>query len=478
MARTQTCVCAPTTILRIKYFSRLLRQMSSLTAAAPEIRPPVNVGMKELDRSKFNSMLPLVAAEISNPRMLSHLVKEGGRQDLLRLPRLPTIVNMDNKKRGVLLAQRITDPESAFDQLTSGTQALLKEAGFSMCSYNFPLNYDFWTSEEVLNSILPKELGDVPSGFSQVGHIAHMNLRDVFLPYKHMIGQIVLDKNRPSVRTVVHKLDSIDTVFRTFEMEVLAGEPEFYVEQLESNCRFRFDFRKVYWNSRLHTEHDRLVKQFGHGNAICDPMAGVGPFAILAAKNGNVVFANDLNPDSYESMKENVLLNKVNPTALQTFNEDGRIFIQKSIDRLHKLREEHKEVTVMMPKSSKGENPKKKAKNQTVEVPEYFSHYVMNLPASAIEFLDGFRGLYRGKSFEAKPPLPMVHVHCFFKFDPFQEEPGPEEVQRLIAERVSRALGYEMTPNRISLYNVRRVAPTKDMYEVSFELPEEVAYAE
>lgn len=45
---------------------------------------------------------------------------------------------------------------------------------------------------------------------------------------------------------------------------------------------------------------------------ICDIFGGVGPYAVPAAKNnGCVVFANDLNPASYEYLCENVKLNKV-----------------------------------------------------------------------------------------------------------------------------------------------------------------------
>ena len=117
-------------------------------------------------------------------------------------------------------------------------------------------------------------------------------------------------------------------------MELIAGEPDFIVEhvgirskpylgakaeilismigQHESDCRFTFDFREVYWNSRLHTEHDRLVQLFKPEDGIvADVFAGVGPFAIPAAKKGCAVLANDLNPNSFKWMEKNVANNNV-----------------------------------------------------------------------------------------------------------------------------------------------------------------------
>jgi tRNA (guanine37-N1)-methyltransferase len=60
-----------------------------------------------------------------------------------------------------------------------------------------------------------------------------MNLKDEYLPYKNVIGQIVLDKNH-GLRTVVNKLDTIDNEFRFFKMEVLAGEEDFLVNLVSS----------------------------------------------------------------------------------------------------------------------------------------------------------------------------------------------------------------------------------------------------
>jgi tRNA (guanine37-N1)-methyltransferase len=109
--------------------------------------------------------------------------------------------------------------------------------------------------------------------------------------------------------------------------------------------------------------------------------------------------------------------------------------------------------------------------------PDVFGHYVMNLPATAIEFLDAFVGLYKGKEamFEAGTgrSLPTIHVHCFStKSDDNVKE------HKEICERISERLGYKMEVGRdeLDIWDVRTVAPNKRMFCASFRLPSEVAF--
>lgn len=77
--------------------------------------------------------------------------------------------------------------------------------------------------------------------------VAHLNLNDEYLPYKHLIGQLILDVCRETIfrlgnlialqknkriKTVVNKLDTIDSQFRFFKMELIAGEPTYVVEHV------------------------------------------------------------------------------------------------------------------------------------------------------------------------------------------------------------------------------------------------------
>lgn len=103
---------------------------------------------------------------------------------------------------------------------------------------------------------------------------------------------MILNKNPSAIRTVVNKVGNIETEFRTFPLEVIAGEANFEVTLKESNALFHFNFAEVYWNSRLQMEHLRMItkirntaatKNSSSPHIVADMMGGVGPFAIPLA---------------------------------------------------------------------------------------------------------------------------------------------------------------------------------------------------
>ncbi|QPG76772.1 hypothetical protein FOA43_004166 [Brettanomyces nanus] len=302
-------------------------------------------------------------------------------------------------------------------------------------------DYSFWKAEEILRSVLPEELqDDVPSSFTKTGHLAHLNLKDEYKAYDSIIGQVILDKN-PSITTVVDKVDSIETKYRTFKMKVIAGEPNFMVTQRESDCEFTFDFSKVYWNSRLSTEHGRLIDGFTKGSAICDAMAGVGPFVIPAGKKGCIAFANDLNPDSYEYLKENIVKNKVRNVVFP-YNLDGAEFIKNSPKLLMDFAKKHNSTKLTI--HANGHAKRRKV----------------------IKKLTDYQ-------------LPIIHVYHFEKFSPTEvPEPTDDDLHRRVHEKLIHYLNYDIKFEELSFHTVRKVAPTKPMFCVSFRLPEEVAFAQ
>ena len=243
----------------------------------------------------------------------------------------------------------------------------------------------------------------------------------------------------------MNKLGAIDTKFRYFQMEVLAGEERgnYEVEVKHNGLTFRFDFAKVYWNPRLGTEHERIAAMIGRGDVLVDVFAGVGPFSVSCAKkrkkNGvQRVYANDLNPESYKWLKENVAKNKVSD-VVEAHNLDGRDFI----------RTVGKKALLEKARSAESEGR---------------AQFVMNLPALAIEFLDAFVGLLADSGdVKDNNVAAVVHVHGF------------SETQSEIVERCVAALGGR-SPHDMSVTYVRNVAPKKDMFRATFKLTKDILF--
>jgi tRNA (guanine37-N1)-methyltransferase len=348
-------------------------------------------------------------------------------------------VRVNGKDSKLLLLSPKTDPKE--DLFGEDDLQWMKEEGISHTTQQITLTYSNFTMNAILRSVLPANVSEVPTAFETVGHIAHLNIRDDILEYKTVIGEVLLDKH-PHIRTVVNKLDSIDSSFRFFKMEVLAGEDDMIAKVKENGCIFEFDFSKVYWNSRLHSEHHRLTTLLKRDEVVVDMFAGVGPFALPAARKGCKVFANDLNPFSHQYLVQNAKLNHLQ-SLVTAYNQDGRQFVKdvfcQLIDRDPLL-------------LSRG------------------SHVIMNLPASAIEFLDSLNGILQDLPPHLVDSTPLPSVHCYT----FTKSATPTED---VLSRVEHTLRTSLPRDTVSVHRVRDVAPNKLMMRVSFQLPHNVAFA-
>lgn len=333
---------------------------------------------------------------------------------------------------------------------------------------------------------------------------AHLNLRGQYLPYRYVIAQTIVDKN-PSIRTVINKTDTVGTEneFRTFSYEVLAGPDDLLVEVSEGGCIFKFDYAKVYWNTKLGTEHARIAALFRPGQVVADVMAGIGPFAAPAGKKGVFVLANDKNPESYKYLCEAIRRNKVSRCILRRpardmepeadhapkvsefvkpFNLDGHDFIRAAADLVREASQGGDSAIVPPPtKGSRRGRSEADRQPKRIPMPPTISHFVMNLPASALDFLHNYRGLYHGHEALFTPhtetKLPMIHAHCFAAK---ADDATPLED---ICQRICTEIGVQLVPGdadeagRVSIHEVRDVAPAKRMFCASFRLPPEVAFA-
>jgi len=411
------------------------------------------VRREPLDKSAFSMRFPTIAISVETSRcseaikglkkFLFHgrkvkpVFKDPKYPSTRRLVLLDPSILRDDKDDKTELNFNDNRPSLIVPKRVSKTlEDLIGPKGEHISDYVVKVGFDGMNVDEILMRILPKkEHHEIPSSFEQCGSLARINLRDELMPYRYAIGEVIMKKNK-HIRTVVCKKGLIESQFRTLPIEIVAGENNTIVTTIEHGIKYRFDYRTVYWNSRLGEEHHRVVKKImsslkggsttSESRTVCDMFCGVGPFAIPAAIEGLDVLANDLNPESVKYLRINAKLNKVQ-THMECFNKDGRDFVR---DLLREKRE--------------------------------FQHVLMNLPAIAIEFLDVFRNGVCDHFLK----MPRIYCYCFSKES--TEESRVEDV----IKRAEIALNMSLEDLKdLRVRDVRDVAPQKMYMCIEFDLP-------
>ncbi len=294
----------------------------------------------------------------------------------------------------------------------------------------------------------------------------------------------------PHIKTVVNKLNEIDNTYRNFSFEILAGEKNTLVTCKENACEFKFDFEKVYWNPRLSTEHERVVKLLNENDVLYDVFAGVGPFSIpaISTRKLSAVLSNDLNPESYRYLLDNYKQNNKSKTRLKelesrrfqikkttipelvlqdgnfkfnpsdffiAFNMDGRDFIRQKV--------KYHLIEILNYRFVNGIDDAAFTKSKF--------YVLMNLPALSLEFLDSFNNLYDESETESIKSRLDASLLDNFNFNVFCYHfcKGDETELKKIQENV-RNVTYNDPDLEINSKWVRKVAPAKDMYCSMFKL--------
>ena len=141
-----------------------------------------------LDKEAFAQTIVVPALRVPK-EVLNKLVKSLKKVALQR-PGVTRVVE-DSGEGGAKYRLLLLDPASVSSPSSFSDAEAEAMKGLNVApelqQYELHLCYDNLKTEEVLRAVLP-EGQDVTSGFSRVGHIAHLNLRDHQLPYRNLIG--------------------------------------------------------------------------------------------------------------------------------------------------------------------------------------------------------------------------------------------------------------------------------------------------
>ncbi|XP_073122801.1 tRNA (guanine(37)-N(1))-methyltransferase 2 isoform X4 [Henckelia pumila] len=416
-----------------------------------------------LDESKFDVHFNLLALRI--PREKCKLATRVLNGYLLDRPRIKPITEDPtcNKNRYMILSERIQNTD--LSEIPSHKVDELKELfEIQVFPYSLTLGYSYWSADHILKQILPLGV-EVPSSFETIGHIAHLNITDELLQYKDVIAKVLYDTG-----------DIICDMF--------AGIGPFTIPAAQKGCY-------VYAND-LNPDSIHYLKINAEKNKVDN---------LVRAYNLDArIFISSLMkvPSSESCLQSDTATLKTSgkeemQTNGQTKLEDGNypsgatqdIQVEKSI-----WCENNQESCVKKdanlapakrrPESSFEENgvavssgvhvpdKKKRGLNKCTGGSQIFNskawehtdHIIMNLPASALEFLDAFRGLIERRYWNGS--LPWIHCYCFVRSN---------ETNESILSEAEKALGAHIQDP--IFHRVRDVAPNKTMFCLSFRLPED-----
>ncbi|MHA1869460.1 MAG: class I SAM-dependent methyltransferase, partial [Promethearchaeota archaeon] len=165
-----------------------------------------------------------------------------------------------------------------------------------------------------LENEIPTELLDLlPSGFQQIGTAAIISLKEELLPYKGLIGKVILERFR-YIKGVWLKKGKIVGKFRKPEnLEHICGDKNTEVIHSEHGIRYAFDFTQIMFAKGNTTERAHLVELIQPDEIIVDMFAGIGYFTLGIAKHSKAkrIYAIELNPVSFKYLVKNLKLNKI-----------------------------------------------------------------------------------------------------------------------------------------------------------------------
>ncbi|HTW55406.1 MAG TPA: 50S ribosomal protein L11 methyltransferase [Thermoplasmata archaeon] len=164
--------------------------------------------------------------------------------------------------------------------------------------------------------------GRMPAGYQRLGRVLVVRLPDDLRPFFPVIGAAW--QEALGVATVLVRTGPISGEFRRPRTETIAGGPT-ETEVVEHGVRWRFDAAEVMFAAGNRTERRRAASVVRPGEVVVDMFAGIGYFAIPAARTGRParVVAIEKNRVAARYLRENAALNGV-ADRLEVVEGDNR----------------------------------------------------------------------------------------------------------------------------------------------------------
>ncbi len=167
--------------------------------------------------------------------------------------------------------------------------------------------------ERLRDSLPPEKLTLLPSGFQQIGDKAILTLKSELYEFKEDISREILELFK-KIRGVYLKTGAVIGVYRTPQIEFIAGADEPEIIHREHGISYKFDLKKIMFSKGNINERARIAQLVEPNEIIFDLFAGIGYFSLIIGqtKKPRKIYAFELNPTAYHYLVENIKLNHIN----------------------------------------------------------------------------------------------------------------------------------------------------------------------
>lgn len=182
--------------------------------------------------------------------------------------------------------------------------------------------------DKIGEELTQREIELVPSGFQKVGDKIIVNLPTELETKYHIIGEGVL-KVFPAIKSVFVKTGEITGELRRPQIELIAGENNSVVENLENGVWYVYDAKKIMFAKGNVSERGRLPKLVSEGEVIVDMFIGIGYFSLPIAKlsKPKKIYGIDLNEDSIFWLRKGIEKNKIK--NIEVIQGDSKIEVER-----------------------------------------------------------------------------------------------------------------------------------------------------
>ncbi len=174
----------------------------------------------------------------------------------------------------------------------------------------------------------------MPEGYQRLGRVLVLRLPPTLAPWHALLGRAW--QQELGVATVLVRSGPIDGEFRRPQVEVVAGSAT-ETEVVEYGVRWRFDAARIMFAQGNRSERRRVAGLVRPGESVADLFAGIGYFAIPAARaHPSVrVSAVEKNPVAYRYLLGNAASNGVADRLTAVEGDNRRVpLAARSYDRV------------------------------------------------------------------------------------------------------------------------------------------------